>query len=140
MTDHLQFSHYSLPCILAMLFNIMLINGHVHVPRCFGESFTVPVLKSNNAFCKTLSVDDFRDIAISSVISKVFKHCILDRFAYDFITSDNQSGFKRNSGCSFALYTLRSVVDYHRLRNSCWVTSHFNGKLQNLIPRISQTP
>jgi len=29
----------------------MLINGHV--PRCFGESFTVPVLKSNSsAYCK----------------------------------------------------------------------------------------
>jgi len=87
MTEHLQFSHYSLPCILAKPFNIMLINGHV--PRCFGESFTVPVLKSNNAYCKTLSVDDFRGIAISTVISKVFKHCILDRFAYYFITSDN---------------------------------------------------
>ena len=35
------------------------------------------------------------------------------RFADYFITSDNQFGFKRNSGCSFALYTLRSVVDYY---------------------------
>ena len=58
-------------------------------------------------------MDDFRGIAISPVISKVFEHCILDRFAYYFITSDNQFGFKRNSGCSFALYTLRSVVDYY---------------------------
>jgi len=48
-----------------------------------------------------------------TVISKVFEHCILDRFADYFITSDNQFGFKRNSGCSFALYTLRSVVDYY---------------------------
>ena len=47
MIEHLQFSHDLLPCILAKLFNVMLINGHV--PRCFGESFTVPVLKSKIA-------------------------------------------------------------------------------------------
>jgi len=29
MTEHLQFSHYFLPCVLAKLFNIMLVNGHV---------------------------------------------------------------------------------------------------------------
>jgi len=110
--EHLQFSHDLLPCILAKLFNIMLINGHV--PRCFGESFTVPVLKSNSSvYCKTLTVDDFRGIAISPVISKVFEHCILERFADYFVTSDNQFGFKRHSGCSYALYTLRSVVDYY---------------------------
>jgi len=62
MTEHLQFSHYSLPCILAKLFNIMLSMDRYHVVL---ESFTVPVLKSNyNTYCKTLSVDDFRGIAI----------------------------------------------------------------------------
>ena len=112
MIEHLQFSHDLLPCILAKLFNVMLINGHV--PRCFGESFTVPVLKSNSsAYCKTLTVNDFRGIAISPVLSKVFEHCILERFADYFVTSDNQFGFKRHSGCSHALYTLRSVVDYY---------------------------
>jgi len=36
------------------------------------------------------------------------------------------------------------LVVHHRLRGSASpvvkVTSHFNGKLQNLTPRISQTP
>ena len=36
MTEHLQCSHYVLPCILAKLFNLMLIRDHV--PPCFGQS------------------------------------------------------------------------------------------------------
>ena len=43
----------------------------------------------------------------------MFEHCILKRFADYFVTSDNQFGFKRHVGCSHALYTLRSVVDYY---------------------------
>jgi len=68
----------------------MVINEHV--PPCFGESFTVPVQKNKtNAYCKTVTVDDFRGIAIglSPVISKVFEHCILERFSDYFVTSDN---------------------------------------------------
>jgi len=80
----------------------------------FWESFTVPVLKGNcNPYSKTLTVDDFRGIAISLIISKAFEHCILDRFSDFFVTSDNQFGFKRHSGCSYAVYTLKSVVDYY---------------------------
>ena len=43
----------------------------------------------------------------------MFEHCILDRFADYFVTSDSQFGFKRHSSCSHAVYTLRSVIDYY---------------------------
>ena len=56
---------------------------------------------------------DFRGISISPTISKVFEHCILDRYADFLITSDNQFGFKKNSSCSHAIYSMRCVVDYY---------------------------
>ena len=61
----------------------------------------------------SLTVDDFRGISISPVLSKIFEHCILDRYCKYFVTSDNQFGFKRESSCAHAIYTLRSVVDYY---------------------------
>ena len=79
------------------------------VPRQFGESYKVPITKNNNdLYKKSVTVDDFRGISVSSVISKVFdfEHCILDRYGKFFVTSDNQFGFKKKSGCSHALYTL----------------------------------
>ena len=83
------------------------------VPTSFGQSYTVPILKTTvNVYIKSVSVDDFRGISISSVISKVFEHCILDRYGGFLLSSDNQFGFKKSS-CTNAIYTLRSVVGYY---------------------------
>ena len=44
-------------------------------------SYTVPALcKLQGHYSKDVTTDDFRGIAISSVISTVFEHCVLDRF------------------------------------------------------------
>ena len=48
------------------------------------------ILLSTSAYNKSVTVDDFRGISISPVVSKVFEHCILDRYEKFFITSDNQ--------------------------------------------------
>ena len=56
-------------------------------------------------------VDDFRGISISPLLSKIFEHCILDRFSSFLATSDNQFGFKIGLSCSHAIYSIRSVID-----------------------------
>ena len=76
-TEHLIFCqcHPLLPAVLAKLFNLMIRTGHV--PASFGMSSTVPSPKSNaSRYSKSLSVDDFRGISISPVLSKVFEHCL----------------------------------------------------------------
>ena len=88
----------------------MLFSGHV--PASFSLSYTVPIIKDKcNIYSKSVTVDDFRGISISPVLSKVLEHCILDRYQSFFDTSSNQFGFKKSSGCSHAIYTLRCVVD-----------------------------
>jgi len=107
--EHLTNSHPILSCIMYRLFN--LIMGCGHVPSAFGRSYTVPIPKLSDCRTKSMSVDDFRGIAISPVISKVFEHCILDRFKLFFTTVDNQFGFKKGLSCSHAIYTVRNLVD-----------------------------
>ena len=110
--EHLRFSHYLLYCILCKLFNFMLHCSHV--PDCFGMSYTVPIMKNNvNINSKTITVDDFRGISISPAISKVFEHCVLERYCDYLTTSDNQFGFKKGMSCGHAIYTLRSAIDYY---------------------------
>ena len=110
--EHLRFSHYLLYCILCKLFNLMLVCSHV--PGCFGMSYTVPIIKSNvRANSKTITVDDFRGISISPIISKVFEHCVLERYCDYLNTSDNQFGFKKGMSCGHATYALRSAIDYY---------------------------
>ena len=41
--EHLQYAHYVLPCLLAKLFNLIILHGYV--PDSWGQSYTVPLLK-----------------------------------------------------------------------------------------------
>jgi Reverse transcriptase (RNA-dependent DNA polymerase) len=108
--EHLQHCHPSLPTFLAKLFNLIMETGIV--PGNFGLSYTIPLLKGNGGcMSKSLTVNDFRGISISPAISKIFENCILQRYKEYFITSDNQFGFKKFTGCSHAIYTVRQTVE-----------------------------
>jgi len=110
--EHLQHSHPALPTLLAKLFNLMMEVGYV--PDDFHYSYTIPLPKGNcSSVSKSLSVDDFRGISISPVLSKIFEHCILSRYMLFFCTSDNQFGFKKGSSCSHAIFTVRCVVEHY---------------------------
>ena len=96
----------SLSRILTKLFNLMLLC--CYVPPDFGCSYTVPLPKIKETRSVAMTCDDFRGIAVSPILSKVFEHCILRRFQNFFVTSDNQFGFKKNLGCNQAIYTVRN--------------------------------
>jgi len=111
-SEHLVHSHPSLLTVLAKLFNLCFTIGYV--PKLFGLSYTVPILKGSVSSCsKSLSASDFRGISISPVLSKLFEHCMLRRFDSWFKTRDNQFGFKHGLSTSHAIYTVRRVVDYY---------------------------
>lgn len=107
--EHLQYCHPILPTILTKLFNLMLLCGHV--PKSFGRSYTVPIPKIKDCRTKALTTDDFRGIAISAILSKVYELCIYNRFSSYLKTDDNQFGFKKGSGCTQAIYTVRKIIE-----------------------------
>jgi len=109
--EHLLHCDPILSTILTKLFNLMLLCSHV--PSSFGLSYTIPIPKLKDCRTKAMTTDDFRGIAISCVLSKVFELCIFDRFKNAFSVSDNQFGFKKGLGCSHAIYTVRNVVDHY---------------------------
>jgi len=100
--------HPILSRILAKLFNLMLRCSYL--PVDFGLSYNVPLPKVSDYRTKSLSYSDFCGIAISSIISKVFEHCILDRYDCYFSSNDNLFGFKKGIGCSQAVYTVRNII------------------------------
>ena len=64
-----------------------------YVPAGFRRSYIVPIPKPKDCRTKAMSCDDFRGIAISPVLSKVFEHCFLERFKSYFTSGNNQFGF-----------------------------------------------
>ena len=107
--EHLLHSHPALSCLLSKLFNLMLNCGHV--PPQSGHSYTVPIPKLHDCRTKAITTEDFRGIAISPILSKVFEHCVIHRFENFFITTENQFGFKKGLSCNHAIFTVRSIVD-----------------------------
>ena len=58
------------------------------------------------------SLDNYRAITLSSIISKLFEMVVLDIFS-DFLTTDSsQFCFKDKIGCADAIFTLKSVISY----------------------------
>jgi hypothetical protein len=107
--EHLLHCHPVIFSLLGQIFNLMIKHGFV--PDEFGRSYTVPLPKGNSVN-KAMSVDDFRGISISPVISKIFESCILNRYSSFLVTSDSQFGFKKGLGCSHAIYSVKCVVNH----------------------------
>jgi len=64
------------------------------------------------------SIENYRPITLSSVISKLFESVVLDKFQAFMKTDDLQFGFKKGLSCSHAIYALRQGVEYFSNRGS----------------------
>ena len=107
--EHLVYAHPSVVVILSKLFE--LIVAHCIIPDGFRYNYIVPLPKVNSR-SKSMRCNDFRGIAISPVILKIFEHCFLKRFSNFLTSSDNQFGFKKHHGCGHAVYTARKIVEH----------------------------
>ena len=87
-------------CIISKFLNLII--SAAYFPYGFRLSYTVPLLKEVQSH-KGNSVDSYRAISISPVISKIFEHCLLSRYSKFLVTSSNQFGFKKGSGCDHAI-------------------------------------
>jgi hypothetical protein len=83
-----------------------------NVPDSSGLSYTIPLLKvKTSCMSKSLSLTDFIEISISPLLSKLFKNLLSAKYRSYFVTYDNQFGFKKNSSCSDAIYSVRQAVN-----------------------------
>ena len=74
-----------------------------------GLSYTVPLLKNSNCnLNKSLTVNDFRGISISQVISKVLERCVLDRYQ-DFLVTSGTSLASSRGLVARTLFTLSKL-------------------------------
>ena len=108
-TEHLLNCHPIIHVYITYLCNLILLSGHV--PTEFGVGVTFPIPRGNIGK-KIVSVEDFRGITVSPIVSKILEKCNLSNFQIYLKSSDNQFGFKRHVGCSHAIYTPQSVINY----------------------------
>ena len=63
-------------------------------------------------------MNNYRDIAISSVISKVLQLVLLDWIESLLVTKEQQFGFKRIRSCADCSFALKGAVDYYLKRRN----------------------
>ena len=62
--------------------------------------------------------NNYRSIAIATIVSKLYESTILYK-CEDFLkTCDNQFGFKRKHSTEFCIYTLKEFIDYYKQRGT----------------------
>ena len=106
--EHILYSHPVLVVHLSVLFNILLAYGVV--PDAFGHGVIIPLIK--NADGDKTKSDNYCGITLSPVLSKLFESVLIDLFGSHLCSDRLQFGFKSQSSCSHAIFTLRTVIDH----------------------------
>ena len=77
----------------------------IHKDVLINISYTMPIPKCNvQTHC--LSVNNFRGISLSPIISKLLEMAVLDRY---FRTSDHQFGLRKHLRYTNAIYCVRNI-------------------------------
>ena len=101
-------AHIYYTCIV-QLFSAMLCYGFA--PRLFLHSTLIPILKGGRS--TSSNSDNFRSIAIRSILNKILDYLIIDQQAHSLIASDDQFGFEPNSSTVLCTTMLVETVQYY---------------------------
>ena len=67
----------------------------------------VPIIKSKSG--RTMSKDNYRPIALASIVSKVMEKILLDRLYIFLDTCSNQFGFKKDHSTNQCVFVLKEL-------------------------------
>jgi len=99
---------------LSLLFNLFLHHGFL--PDIFCQAVIIPLVK-----CKTgdlSDVNNYRAIAISTAVSKILEHILLDFLQAGEVADDYQFGFKKHHSTTLCTQVLKQTVKYYTTRGS----------------------
>ena len=83
----------------------------------------IPIIKDKKA--KISSIDNYRPVAIASVVSKVLERIMLDRLSEYLDTMGNQFGFKPKLGTDMCIYSLKEIIGSYSRLNGCVFSCFF---------------
>ena len=88
---------------------------HGFLPENMMSVILIPVIKSKTG--RIMSKDNYRPIALASIVSKVTELIILNRISLFLETCHNQFGFKKKHGTDQCIYALKEVIDLYKMLN-----------------------
>ena len=105
--EHMKHASGKLCPLVAMCYTGLFVHGVL--PESMLSVILVPVVKDKVG--KLNSSDNYRPIALASVMSKVMETLILSRLERFILSADNQFGFKRKLGTDLCILALKEILD-----------------------------
>ena len=110
-SEHIQYAHDRINVLLAILFNLMFLHGHV--PIDLMDTIVISLIKDKKG--SITDKDNYRPIAITCVISKVLELLILEKYSQFLETSCHQFGFKKDHSTDNCIFVLKEIVNYYNM-------------------------
>ena len=112
--EHFKYASNEIVVLLALLFSSMFIHGYM--PLLLIESLLVPIVKNK---CASLTAkENYRPIALSNIVTKMFERLILNRIDKYMWTYENQFGFKKGCGTDLCIYLFKELVNSYNCQGS----------------------
>ena len=99
---------------LSLLFTLCLSHGY-HPPAII-ETTIVPIV--NNKCSNITDSNNYRPIALATIVSKLFESVLLIKCEQYLTTSANQFGFKTGHSTDLCIYALNEFIEYYKSRNT----------------------
>ena len=111
--EHLLHCSHRLVTMPAVCFSGLFV--HSFLPDSMLAIVLVPVVKDKTG--RIDQVDNYRPIALASVVSKVVEIIMLNRISGLLETCHNQFGFKQSLGTDSCIYVMKEIVEKYRSLN-----------------------
>lgn len=112
--EHLKYADDKLYILLSIVFNAMVI--HNYIPEKMLDTVLVPLIKDKHGDLS--DHENYRPLALTCVISKLFEFLVLHRYEKVLYTTANQFGFKSKLSTDMCIFSLKQIVDYYNMYNS----------------------
>ena len=93
---------------------------HGFLPDSMLSVLIIPVIKDKAGNIN--SKDNYRPIALASIISKIVEMIMFDRMEAYLLTQPNQFGFKKKHGTDQCIFALKELINKYKSKNSCVYT------------------
>ena len=117
-SEHLKYASERLPHLLSMAITGFFVHGFL--PDSMLSVLIVPVIKDKAGTIN--SKDNYRPIALASIVSKLVEIIMLNRMETHLLTQPNQFGFKKKHGTDQCIFALKELVSKYMNKGSCVYT------------------
>ena len=105
--EHLKYAGAIIHVLLSIWFNACMVHGFL--PSTMTDTILVPIIKDKTGNASTKA--NYRPIALTSVLSKVFETALLSKLESVFETSDYQFGFKSHHSTDLCICSKNPQLD-----------------------------